>query len=83
MSDFSPTLSCEAVASAGGIFGDGVRTSGTVGGISIIGDEGMETPSLRFLGVVGDEEPEVCGDSDSSCVGWDSVSPAGGVTFGR
>ena len=54
---------------SGAPLGDGVRTSRRVGGISTTGDAGIDTPSFLLLGVVGEVEPEVSGDSDSSLAG--------------
>ena len=81
MADFSPRVSCDKVSFSDCIFGEGVLTSGRVGGISTIGDDGIETPTLRLLGVVGEEEPEVCGDSNF--IGWDRLRSDGGNGFGR
>lgn len=62
-----PSFSSTLDSPSGCALGEGVLTSGRVGGISMRGDSGIETPSLRLLGVVGDEEPEeACGDSGST-----------------
>lgn len=38
----------------------------------------METPTLRFLGLVGEIELDLCGDSDPNLTGWDRLRPEGG-----
>ena len=65
--------------------GEGDLTSGRVGGISTRGDDGIEMPNLRLLlGVLGDEESEVWGESGSAgpVTGWDRLKSDGGLVFG-
>lgn len=49
-----------------------------------MGEAGMETPTLRFLGLVGEIELGLwCGDSDPNLIGWDRARADGGSRLDR